>query len=266
MPTFDQVCAGVIAGEIHSDDGGLPAFRASHIRPPLELRGPFHLDSAEHGYILRNVTAGVFPGDRLRVDLRAVSGAKCAVRHASATKVHRGSRHDPASSMLRLVAEPGAVLSFAESPLILQSGAEFSQSVELVAAGGVLCYSDVAVLGRLEHGECANFRLFQSSLRVISQTGLTIFGQRYKLSPEDSGCPIAESTPPVFGKLIAIGIHEGVIGAGWSRICDAAGPAYAGWDTLPNDAGVIMSVAGPCLERVEATLDAGRVLVVRSLA
>lgn len=252
MPAADSSrCHGVLMADFVQRHG-VPASRARAMAAPLDLRGPYRMQGA-WSFLVRNVTAGVFNGDRYEIDLRARTSVCCAVRGTAATNVHGSLSTRPAETTLRLTAEPGSTLAYLEAPLILQAGARLSQSVEIVRAGGTVIYSEVVALGRLARDECGRFSRFASRLRILSPDGEPLFSQRSVLTPGATGnADLMAATGAIAGRLVVAGDVDPAM---WDALCaERPSQVLAGWDVLPNDAGSILCVIGTSLEPVSDLL------------
>lgn len=223
--------------------------------PPLELRGPFVDDAtpdAPPRYFLRNVTAGVFGGDRYDVRVHAEAGVRVRVQPTSATRVH-GSRGDTARVATRLEAGSGAALTFDAGVTILQQGASLEQSVMLsVAPGGRLHYLEVVALGRLASGERLEFERFASSLRACVAGGRESFCEAFELQPHRDRALIdaAVGAASVLGVLVILGDTPSIE----ASLLSSDSPVFVGSSALPRGGGVIVRALGGRVEPVSAVL------------
>ena len=152
---------------------------------PLELRGPFARDGAPLHY-LRNVTTGIFGGDRYDVSLRAEAGASVQVASSSATKAY-AARGCPAQTLTQLEALPGARLVYGPHALILQEGASLqARTVATMHAGASLLLAEVLSFGRAAGGERLRFDAYDYELVVQDAGGAPLYEERYVLQPDES--------------------------------------------------------------------------------
>lgn len=202
---------------------------------PLELRGPFARDSAPRLYYLRNVSAGIFAGDRYDVSLRAQPGASVQVASSSATKVY-ASPAAPASVSTRIEALPGARIVWGPHAAILQAGASLAQrtNVTLHEGASVVC-AEVLSFGRVASGERLRFESNESELVVASADKGPLYEERYVLQPDDA---LAASLAG-YGALVCVYL----LGASAmlpEDIDEAMSRCYAGSSALPNGAGFVV--------------------------
>jgi urease accessory protein len=173
---------------------------------PLEMRGPFTSGDGIPLYLLKNVTAGVFAGDRYDVTLNAAAGSRSRVGTTSATKVHAmPSGH--AQSRLTVRASEDACIVVSPSPVILQAESDFRQVTRIVAApSSTAIVSDIVVFGRLARDERLAFRHFGSELSVSrGEDDAPWHTKRFVLTPAENGPAIeaAMGRHGVLGTLIA---------------------------------------------------------------
>jgi len=232
--------------------GGAPRVQST---PPLELRGPFRETDGLPLFLLRNVTAGVFAGDRYDVRLACGPGARVRVSTPSAAKVY-AMPHGHAESHLTIEAGERSVVSYAPAPTILQAGCDYRQTTAVtIAAGAVALVREVVSFGRLASGERLAFRRFRSGVS-ITRVGASspAYIERYTLAPADAGPQIdyALRGSGVLGTLIAAGVDAaGLIGPLRTRF-DKLG-CQAGITALPHGAGLVLKVLA---ERADFSLGA----------
>jgi urease accessory protein len=247
----DRTVRGSLHAVFRVRDAGVEVTRTS--TPPLELRGPF-LDGtpgASPRYFLRNVTSGVFGGDRYEVSVRVEAGARVRVQPTAATKVYN-ALGETACAVTRIEVMPGGTLDYDAGTTILQAGANLEQTAELlVHPGGALRYTEVLALGRAAAGERLAFERFASSLDVRAVEGATRYREAYELVPASGRTDIEQATggAAVVGTLVILGgpteIAPGVI--------EAEPTVLAGWGTLPGG-GVIVRALGATTQAVTRLL------------
>ncbi len=236
--------AGGVTGALWAD------FDPAHARPavrrlttPLDLRGPFTTPTGRPSFLLRNVTAGVFGGDRYDVHLRTTPGARVTIESPSATQIF-ASTGSSACVALRLEAEPGSSLAYTPQPTILHAGAALEQSTGLIChPGATLLFAETLLLGRLAMGERLAFVSLDSHLTLRGSTGPTDFEERYSLHPQFDPAAI-ESAIDGAGAIVTI-VLAGCDDATDVRERLAAQlvtlpGCYAGVDDLPRGAGMIV--------------------------
>ena len=211
-------------------------------------------DGLSHFY-LRNISSGIFGGDRYDVRLGALPGARAVVRSTSATKVH-AMPDRAACSRATLHAASGAILVYADGPLILQSDADLRQRVELSCdAGGIVAYAEILVMGRLASGEVVRFRRFDIEIVVQAAHTEVSYVERSSLAPETQRSSIMDASRTVVGTLVVAGVVPPPERF-WQRL-ELDGDEYrAGYDTLPTGAGVVLRAVGSTLEPISRLLDA----------
>ena len=131
--------------------------------------------------IIMNTTAGMFPGDRLSIDLRVESGARILITSQASTKVHPGN--GVAEQSVFVDVAPDAELHIYNDPLIPFRGARLRQRFCLnVAATGRLRFWDGLMAGRVSRGESWEFEEIDNETRVV-RDGRLLYLERYKLDP-----------------------------------------------------------------------------------
>ena len=256
VPARPGNASGAVGGRLDAVFRASGAARLEVIRtssPPLELRGPFLDDGGGPArYFLRNVTAGVFGGDRYEVGVRVEAGGRVRIQPTSATRVY-DSRGKVASLATHLEVLPGALLEFNAGTTILQGGASLEQDTELVVhPGGELRYSEVLALGRRASGERFAFERFASALRARTAEGGDLYREAFELLPGAARTHLEEAVggAAVIGTLLLLGgptkIAPGKLEGDTSVL--------AGWGTLPGG-GVIVRALGATTEAVARLLE-----------
>lgn len=213
-------------------------------RSPLELRGPFARDGGPL-YYLRNVTTGIFAGDRYEVSLRTLPGAGAQIASSSATKAYT-SLEAPACVSTRIEALPGSRIVWGPHATILQAGASLSQhtAVMLHETSSVVC-AEVLSFGRIALGERLRFARYESEFVVSSPDKGPLYEERYVLQPNEalesalSGNGALESALSSNGALVCVYVlGEGAIAS--ADLEDRLSDYYAGSSALPNGAGYVV--------------------------
>jgi urease accessory protein len=205
-------------------------------------------------YYLRNVTAGIFGGDRYDVLLRAEAGACVEVASSSVSKAY-AARGVPAVTNTRLDALPGARLVYGPHALILQEGASLQvRTVCTVHAGGSVLLAEVLSFGRTARGERLSFATYDYELVVRDAGGTPLFEERYVLQPDEA----------LAASLAGYAAQVCVYALGWDAAMlaaarDACGGAFGGASLLPNGAGIVLKALMP-------SLSAGVALSERAIA
>ena len=241
---------GEFRAAFHAAAGG------SHVRrevstPPLELRGPFPAESSSTSrFLLRNVTAGIFGGDRVDLDLRAHRGASVAVSPAAATRVFE-SRGETARLRTHLRVDDGARLDFDAGLVILQRRSDLEQEVRLeITAGATLRYSETLVVGRIAHDERLAFDRYLAALSA-SMDGSALYEERVMLEPARTGRAIetALGGAHALGTMLILGEPQP---GSLAPALDQFPGALAGASRLPRGPGTLLRVLGRTPEAVAA--------------
>lgn len=214
----------------------------------LELRGPFPGSRGER-FFLRNVTAGVFGGDRYEVAVHAAPGVSASIAPTAATRVY-ASQGALAESRVRIRVEPGARLDYDGGALILQAHAQLRQEATLVVPpGAALAYRETVVFGRLASGEYLDATRYAGALRLGPSDEVPCFEERCDLYPAIDRALIhaALGGYGVLGTLLLAGLPAP------EMVPEVTG-TYAGLSTLPNGAGTLLRVLGRRVEDVQACL------------
>lgn len=141
------------------------------------------LPRARHLYSVGNATAGLFAGDALELFVRVLPGASVALTTPAASYAFTMPLGE-ASVRTRIEVAAGAEVDFAPLPLIPFAGSALRQSTEaMVAEGGSLRLLDTLVLGRIDYGESARFRLLHASTRLF-YGGRLVLRDSLRLEPE----------------------------------------------------------------------------------
>jgi urease accessory protein len=222
--------------------------RTSHLtlrtEAPLELRGPFSSGDCGPMYFLRNVSAGIFGGDKYNVVLEAKEGARVKVAASSAEKAY-DARGRMARLDWSLVAHSGSSLSVGPQPLILQTGAAVGQTLRCrVHGGAAIVLAECVSFGRLSRGERLDFDVYAQHV-VVDDGTVRLFEERYVLRPG----------PALDVMLGGYGVLATVYLLGEQRVplddllvlCAGDARVYAGASNLPNSAGRVLKALAPSL-------------------
>ncbi len=219
---------------------------------PLELRGPF----AGRGlprFFLRNVTAGVFAGDRYDLMLRTEPGARAWVEPNSATRIH-GGRAPGARSSLRIEAACSSTLVVSSGLTIPYADSCFTQVVDAVVhPGAALAYLEVTAVGRAASGERLAFGSYASEFRVRpGERSAPLYEERFVICPRETATALerALAGADALGSLFLLGKGQ----AGPAAL-DPSPDVYGGTTVLPNGAGLLVRALGGA-EAVMSALDA----------
>lgn len=228
--------------------------------PPLELRGPFLTDlRGMSRFLLRNVTAGVFGGDTLALDLSARRGASVSLAPTAATRVYE-SRGAVAHVATRLAVEREACLDFEGGVTILQQGSELEQNVTLeVTDGGRLVYSETLVVGRIAHDERLAFRRLSAALAVVAD-GRPLYNEHVVLAPSRHRSEIegALGGAHALGTMFILGLPAP---EALASVLGACPGVVAGASGLPGGGGTIVRALARSPEAVTGLFDATRALL-----
>ena len=231
------------------DDGPSPRDSPDARTPPAptpSLRDP-------PLYYLRNTTAGLFAGDSLDVRIEARSGARVQVASSSATKAF-ATPAGSASMRTTLVAEPGSLLVWGPHATILQAGASYTQTTDvLLHAGAIVLAAEVLALGRLASGERNAFRRFENDLSVRDDRGRLLYAERYVIG-EARDLSTSLAGRGAVGSVYALGAG---VEAGEALEASGAlsGEALAGWSLLPNGAGLVVRMLAASLSEGQAFVE-----------
>lgn len=217
---------------------------------------PFHLgipaDRIGDGraeVIIQGVGPGYFPGDRLRIDLTAESGATLVVRGQGATKLYPSPGGEAASVATRLRAEAGATLVYLPGELIPFRDGVLTATTEIdVAAGGRVALAEILMPGRTAMGEHLAYRSLD--MRVEARyAGRRCLIERMRLEPD-------------IRDVAAVGRHCGyaavgtlyLIGGGWSAPLASHLDEPVLWAADGDECMVLVRLAGPTAQAVHAAI------------
>lgn len=133
--------------------------------------------------MIQQVGPGLFPGDRLRVDVLVEAGADLVVRGQGATKLFPSPSGIPATTVTRLQVGGGGSLCWLPGELIPFRDAVLQQeTIVEVAAGGRLALVELLTPGRAAMGEREVYTRLDLRLR-ISIAGRPVLIERTRLEP-----------------------------------------------------------------------------------
>ena len=139
---------------------------------------------------LVNPTAGVFAGDRLKMEVAVGQGAKVALVTPSATRFHAMAGQEATIEQSFIVGEKGW-LEYWPEWVMPQGGSAVHQVIRLeVARDGVLVFGDMLAPGRVAHGESQAFRKLTTEFE-LRVGGKLVVRERMNLEPERAAWPLA---------------------------------------------------------------------------
>jgi urease accessory protein len=177
--------------------------RRAERKPPFHLQRLLTLDAARprlaHATVL-NTTAGIFAGDRLRLEVQVAPGAAAAIGTSAAGRAF-GMPDGHGEVETRIEVEAGGYLEYLPRPLILCRDTALRQRTVLeVVEGGRLAWGEVIAFGREAHGERHAYRELQSRLELWV-AGRLVLAEALRL---DGG---SEATAPgMLGNFAAAGV------------------------------------------------------------
>ncbi|MEQ9638776.1 MAG: urease accessory protein UreD [Alphaproteobacteria bacterium] len=201
---------------------------------PWALTQPFYLDRVPAGMatvIPQSSAGGLFAGDRLVQAIEVCAGAAAHVTTQGATVVHAGNNGHHAESVWRLTVAAGGCLEVLGDPLVLFPDADLRQRIEIEAAGECV-YAD----GIGWHPEAA-FRRYAATIE-IRRAGKLLALDRVDIAADDVIREQAATSRAIGGMGLMLFLNvdaKRLVGP----LRDAAGDAWTGIGTLPNDAGLV---------------------------
>ena len=188
LPTLSPATCGLTgyARLTFAPQGGRTRLTEAVTRPPLAVQRALYLDDASPDIatvFLLNTTAGLFQGDRLRLEASALPGGRVHLTTGSAAKVFTMPQGEARQETVLTVA-PGALLEYLPDPLIPFQGSRFSQVNRLsVHPGGALLYGDVLTPGRVGMGEELLYSSYRHRLTLDDGQGGVQFHEAFELRP-----------------------------------------------------------------------------------
>jgi urease accessory protein UreH len=177
-------------------------FRTAPFHP-----GPLHHRDGRAELILQDVSPGIFPEDRLAVDITVDEGATLAVSGQGATKTYgspSGTRAELRTSLS--VARAGTLWWLPGTLIPFQDARYLSLTTVQVTEGARFALIEVITPGRLAMGECDRYS--QLDLRLSVETaGKPVLIERALLDPVAKPQTMTGSRGrfACFGSLIMIG-------------------------------------------------------------
>lgn len=135
---------------------------------PWKLFGPLAVPGKPHSYVMANVTAGIFGGDRLEAQLTLLPRAQAWVTAPAATRVHSSVDGGWACQRLEFHIGEGAQLWYWPNQIIPLAGSLYRQEVSFrLAQGAGLVAAEVLAPGRLAMGEAFAYRCLLLSTSIF---------------------------------------------------------------------------------------------------
>ncbi|HMP41491.1 MAG TPA: urease accessory protein UreD, partial [Roseiflexaceae bacterium] len=141
--------------------------------PPLQLsRVRYDIaQQPEMAHLTILHLGGILAGDRYDFQVTLAPKAAAQISGAAATQVYRMPAGD-AQQQIHIRMAAGSRLRWLPGPLILGSGARFTQQIRIELADSArLAFLDVLVPGRLAHGELYRFAAYRHRLTVHDPHG-----------------------------------------------------------------------------------------------
>ncbi len=211
---------------------------------------PFHVCRTQHldhqlpdmaTLYLQSCSGGVFAGDRLSAEFRAVEGAKAHVTTQASTIVHRTDDSSAAQSTV-LVAERNSLLEYLPDPAILFPGAHYRSKVVATChpeSDLIVCDS---FLNHDPDGRGGRFAGFESELTIRDQDSAVMAIDRFSVSGDQfAGGELSDGEPySVHGTLTVVSARVDLLALRQTLRAeiDALAGIYAGVSLLPNDRGL----------------------------
>ena len=176
--------------------------------------GPLHYRDGRAELILQDVSPGVFPEDRLEVDVAVADGATLAVSSQGATKLYPSPSGTRAETRASLSVTGGGALWWLPGALIPFRDARYcARTMVRVANGSRFALIEVITPGRLAMGEGDLYTQLDLRLRIES-AGTPVLIERTLLDPAERPQTMAGSRGrfACFGSLIMIGYPVPSIG------------------------------------------------------
>jgi len=169
--------------------------------------GPVHYRHERAEVIVQEVSPGIFPGDRLDVEIRVNEGAALTVSGQSATKIYPSIRGLSSEVFTRLTVDRGATLWWLPGDIIPFRDAIYSTRTEVVLDEGArFALLEIIAPGRLAMGERNAYQRLDLRLR-IDVAGKPVFMERSVLDPQERPLSLIGSHGDFAysGMLVAVG-------------------------------------------------------------
>lgn len=195
-----------------------------HLRLRAALRGertvltdlyrtaPFHPGPVNHRdgkaqVILQDVTPGLFPGERLHVEVDVAAGASLVVKGQGATKVYPATGGAGAESTISLTVADAATLWWLPGDLIPFRDARLSTHTHVaLAATARFAHLDVITPGRVAMGELFAYGRLDVRFRIDVEGKASLI-ERAVLDPRERppGVTGIQGAFPCVGTLVLVG-------------------------------------------------------------
>ena len=177
-------------------------FRTAPFHP-----GPVHHRGGTAEVVLQGVGPGLFPGERLEIDINVKEGASLVVSAQGATKVYASPHGTAAEAATTLRVGRGASLCWLPGELIPFRDASYAARTEVhLEEGARFALLDILTPGRTAMGEVHAYRQLDLRLRVASR-GKPILVERALLDPKREPLTLigSQGDVPCIGTLILAG-------------------------------------------------------------
>ena len=178
--------------------------------------GPLHRRDGIAEIVIQGVGPGIFPGDRLHVDVTVDAGAALAVTGQGATKLYPASAGQHAASETILTVGQNATLWWLPGVVIPFRDANFTSAAMVnLDPGARLVLLEIVTPGRTAMGE--SFRYARLDLRLrIDVAGTPLLIERALLEPALRPLPVPgrQGAFPCAGTLVLVGFGKPDLAAG----------------------------------------------------
>lgn len=236
VPALDLVAA-------RGDDGMTWLARAGR-RYPWSLTRAFHHGGGPEGLatvIPQSVAGVVLGGDRVRARAAVGTGAALQLAFAGAEIVQPGRGGAAAETVWEIDAAPGACLEVVRPPTVLRPRARLASRLEVSAAAEATVLWSEAVVWP----EGLPFAV-ELAVRIVAPGGAGLAAARLALTPEAvAAAGGRRGAPRALAQILCLDVRAaGLAEALAAPLTEAASPAYAGVGSLPNGAGLVVSLLG----------------------
>lgn len=236
--------------------GGRTVLARQRVPYPFHITRPFALDRElpELATIyLQSASGGLYRGDRLRLDIRAGTGAMAHLTSQAATVVNR-TPGSPARLATSITVENGAFLALTNDPFILFPEADFRSSTEVMMAPGARGIISDGIATHDPLGLGRPFERLETRMRVVDDGGRLIATDRGTISGRDFAAPGSPlGSYRAMGNMLVLGRRQRDIDPReTAEELDAIG-CCIGLGELPNDGGLVIR----CLARNGGQLSRG---------
>jgi urease accessory protein len=223
-------------------------------RPPLQLsRVRYDIAGQPETAAFTLVhLGGILAGDRYDLCVAVGPHASAHVTTAAATQVYR-MPHGEARQDVTLRLAAGGRLAWLPEPLILFTGARFTQTTRVeIAPGARLGLLDVLAPGRLARGEVGQFERYEARLEVCIPDGRCLVAERAVLEPQrrNIAAPGALGRTPVLGSLYVLG--DAIDAERWCAWINQHDDCALAGTLLPNGSGLLVRALGEAPSAVHA--------------